>query len=933
MKRNRLLALCVFLTFATTFVVKAQIVPNPSVVPALNEFCASNVTGPADNFGQLSDWVELYNGHTSQVNLTGYYLSNDPNNLKKWKFPNNYMMNPGELKIIWLSGRDVTVNGNTHANFTLDQCKNQTLVLTSPSGAVWDIVPVMKTKAGHTWGRVDYSTSNVNNWRLYTTNSHLAPNPLTNNYSGYTPKPSMFPSTASPTIAQTFSSQVNAGLFQADGSQIIYVKINGVTYDTTLFPCYDIYYTTNGDYPRPPVWTKYIDSTTGIPITETSILRMVSVPRQNPIVNCPTDYLESFCETNTYFISTDHQTFNKEFGVMSMALDNLSGDTAWFNSQGLPASTTVHVEYFDYHTHVTEGYGLLNRPINESWLTTQKGYYVTIDDKNGFGCDFRGNIFNQAVLGTSSRSVFPTLHMKAGGIESCAPAIGGSPDQPAGTGIRDVFMQSLAVNYSLNVNPLHIKPVLSFVNGKYWGVYNLTEVYDKHYEEYYHNQNKEQLDLCFYHNGDASVSHHDGSVSTYSNNFKTKVYDYAVQNPLGNTQRYNILMDQMDKPSLIDYFILNSFALNTDLWNYNIGFGRGYTSSQPGSKWHYYLWSTPAIFGYTAVATNTFMTANMNLSPCIFWNLAGYAVSPKAHNGHGAIMGRLMSNQQSIGNPGFQLEYKNRYMDLLNGPLKCENLQSHLKNIYDLYRPEMLCHENPACAYGMGKFVTAENRFDTAVYGLIETKGFAYYLASRCYYMQTAFRNSGCFSLTGPFALTVDVYPPGAGKVKLNTTEIPNYPWSGSYFGTQLTFKAIPTSSTYAFHHWEFKSHSPVNSTRSDSVLVNFNGADNVVAVFTDKTNPIQLGVNIPTGFTPNGDNLNDLFRPLGSAAFVTNYQMTIWNRWGQEVFRSTDPNGQGWDGKFNGTDAVIGVYAYIISYKDVNGQDQLLKGNVTLTR
>ena len=118
-------------------------------------------------------------------------------------------------------------------------------------------------------------------------------------------------------------------------------------------------------------------------------------------------------------------------------------------------------------------------------------------------------------------------------------------------------------------------------------------------------------------------------------------------------------MDQIEKPSLIDYFILNTFAVNTDLWNYNVGFGRGYNASQPGSKWHYYLWNMPATFGFTTVATNTFVSNNMNpRPPARSGNLAGYAVSPKAHNGHGAIMGRLMSNQQSIGNPGFQLEYK-----------------------------------------------------------------------------------------------------------------------------------------------------------------------------------------------------------------------------------------------------------------------------------
>ena len=143
---------------------------------------------------------------------------------------------------------------------------------------------------------------------------------------------------------------------------------------------------------------------------------------------------------------------------MSMAMDNLSGDTAGSIRRGLPASTTVHVEYFDYHSQVTEGYGLLNRPINES-STTQKGTTSPLTTSRDLAVISR-NIFNQAVLGTNSRTIFPTLHMKAGGIESCSPPIGGTADQPAGTGLRDVFA-SLAINYSLNVNPLHIKPVLS----------------------------------------------------------------------------------------------------------------------------------------------------------------------------------------------------------------------------------------------------------------------------------------------------------------------------------------------------------------------------------------------------------------------------------------------------------------------------------------
>ena len=109
--------------------------------------------------------------------------------------------------------------------------------------------------------------------------------------------------------------------------------------------------------------------------------------------------------------------------------------------------------------------------------------------------------------------------------------------------------------------------------------------------------------------------------------------------------------------------------------------------------------------------------------------------------------------------------------------------------------------------------------------------------------------------------------------------------------------------------------------------------ADEVMAVFTDLSNPIAAGSNIPNAFSPNGDGNNDRFKPLGSGAFAGDFQMSIWNRWGQEVYRSTDPTSDGWDGKFNGQDAPTGVYAYIISYKNIYGESKIVKDNVTLTR
>jgi gliding motility-associated-like protein len=104
--------------------------------------------------------------------------------------------------------------------------------------------------------------------------------------------------------------------------------------------------------------------------------------------------------------------------------------------------------------------------------------------------------------------------------------------------------------------------------------------------------------------------------------------------------------------------------------------------------------------------------------------------------------------------------------------------------------------------------------------------------------------------------------------------------------------------------------------------------ADEVLAVFTD----ITADVDLPTGFTPNGDGMNDDFKPLGSALYTSEYDFRIWNRWGQEVFRSTDPK-FGWDGNYEGKEAQTGVYAYVITYKNVFGENKIKKGNVTLIR
>jgi gliding motility-associated-like protein len=70
---------------------------------------------------------------------------------------------------------------------------------------------------------------------------------------------------------------------------------------------------------------------------------------------------------------------------------------------------------------------------------------------------------------------------------------------------------------------------------------------------------------------------------------------------------------------------------------------------------------------------------------------------------------------------------------------------------------------------------------------------------------------------------------------------------------------------------------------------------------------------------------------PLGTK-YIKSLSIEIWNRWGQLVYSSTDPT-KGWDGYFQGTEAQTGVYAYLIKYTTLKGDDKYSKGNVTLIR
>jgi gliding motility-associated-like protein len=89
--------------------------------------------------------------------------------------------------------------------------------------------------------------------------------------------------------------------------------------------------------------------------------------------------------------------------------------------------------------------------------------------------------------------------------------------------------------------------------------------------------------------------------------------------------------------------------------------------------------------------------------------------------------------------------------------------------------------------------------------------------------------------------------------------------------------------------------------------------------------------IYIPNAFSPNGDGVNDIFRPLPVGIVKMNY-FRVYDRWGKLMYSSTTYM-QGWDGTVNGQRAPVGTYVWMVEGVDINQKTITMKGTVTIVR
>ena len=953
-----------FALFSSLFNLSAQL--------KINEYSCSNIAGPTDAYGQQEDWVELYNTTATNINLTGWYLSDKASNPTKWQIPSG-TINANGFKMVYCSGRN-TVNGQElHPNFKLTQTDNEWILISNTLGTIVDSIKIVRlTKSNHSVGR---STNGAIDWKLFTTPTPNANNTGAVNF--YTPTPVM---------------SLASGFYPAAQSVTL----------TCSDPAATIRYTTDGSV---PVNTSTL-YTGPIAINATTMLRARAFSIE----------LTSFTASATFFINVNHTVPVVSIaGAGTGSLASLLAGNANLNPQGF-------FELFEENgTFVDKGEGEFNKHGNDSWAYPQRGLDFIMKDQFGYNGDIDHQIFPN-----KTRDEFQRIILKPGASDNY-------PFENGGAHIRDAFVHTLSQKAGLKMDERTWRPCVLYVNGQYWGVYEIREKVDDHdFTNYYADQDEYNVQYLKTWGGTWQEYGAPNALTDWN-----ALRNYIASNNMGNAANFTYVDGQLNWESLVDYFVINSYIVNQDWLNWNTSWWRGLNPLGDKKRWRYTLWDMDASFGhyinYTGVPDVT-----ANADPCNVENLPN-----PGGQGHTDILQKLINE-----NPIVEQYYITRYIDLVNTYFSCTYMNQLLDSMLNEIIPEMPGH---VARWG-GTMAGWNNNVQ-------DLKDF---IDARCLALEQGLID--CYTLSGPYAVTFNVSPPLAGEIKVNSSWAPTYPWNTEYFGGISTNVIAKANPGFVFDRWTYTTGPMSLAITEDTNGINIMGPENITAVFivdnpdldgdgitnsdettiygTDPNNPdsdgdgindgvevangsdpldpcspntnavncdsdgdgilnvdeiniygtdpfnpdtdgdgildgievtnlcinplvfdtdgdglsdgvevsqgsdpcdecspddsspdCSIGIHIPTAFSPNGvgNNLNNVYQIIAGKD-ISSIKFKIFDRWGAAIFESEDKKFQ-WNGKYKGLDCNSGVYAYFVEILYLSGKKETLNGNITLIR
>ncbi len=578
---------------------------------------------------------------------------------------------------------------------------------------------------------------------------------------------------------QEVTTNVGAGFYEDDFK---------VFFNTTQ-PNVDIYYTLDGSE---PTQNDLLFTGDSILIDETIVVKAKAFST-NP------DILPGKIIFNTYFM-------NESFTVpvFSVAADDIQ-DLA--NGEGAlrPQGT---LEYFVDGEYVDGSYGELNRHGQDSWILDHRSLDWITRDEMGYSKDINAQLFSY-----SDRDDHQRLMFRASGDDNY-PANDDFNHQGS-CHIRDEYVHTLAQEGGMKLDVRAVERVVLFLDGEYWGLYGLRErPVDHDYTSEYYDQGK--YDLQYLATWGGTWAEYGGSQAFAD---WIELRDFIMDEDMSSEANYEYVKSQLQVKSLIDYMLANLNTVASDWLNYNTGWWRGLDPEGDHKKWGYILWDNDATFDYY-INYSGVPNTDPDADPCDIEEIGEYMDDFFNGGGvghHEKIFLKLIDESDD-----FRQLYYSRQADLINTAFSCDNMHATFDSMIAIIEPEM--------PRQIARWGGSMNEWESNVEDMRQ------FIDDRCNYLAQGMLN--CYNLEGPYEITLDVEPAGAGEIEFNTLDIEQFPWSGDYYGLMPNLiEAKANDENVPFLFWKTLNGSVVSP---DSSLVEaeiyFDNVDTLIAVFGEVT-------------------------------------------------------------------------------------------------
>lgn len=738
----------------------------------INEVMASNAGTIADEDGDYSDWIELFNAGKDVVNLQGFGLSDNYGNPFKWTFPYTQIA-PGKHIIVWASGKNKTSPfGSLHTNFSISASGEEVLI-TRPDGTRLDEIFSPQMPADISYGRKPDAGSD---WLFYTVPTPGNPN-WTEGYQGFLAPPQIIihPQSQGGLLVELIHNDPNASLhYSFNGSSpntqsSLYswpVFVQDYPFDSLMFT-----QTTpdegqmNGFGWHPPV----------------GVFPRALVVRARA-------FREGFI--SSHIAAKTHFEEQPDFPLISISTDS---EHLFSNSTGIYVPGDFYLENgfgddfygFPNANYFQEGEDW-ERPASIEMLYPDGQYYSQMAGLRVHGSRTRAvpmkslRVYSRSEYGSNTFD-FDLFGDGITGYKRFLLRNSGQDFFINTTLFRDAAIQSMMEG--LRFGRQRNKAALLYINGEFWGIHNIRERIDKYYLAMNFGVDPENVDLL---NEYWSVVV-EGDATHYQ-----QTLAYIDANGLSDQQHYDSVQRRFDIESFIDYQIANIFANNKDWPGNNIRYWRLRTTGyQPNAayghdgRWRWLMFDTDFGFGlqdgYEAAFFNMLEFASTDEG-------TSWANPPEAT----FLLRKFLENQE------FTKKFINRFADLLNSWF----LPHRTVAVID----QMIQHNSEMMHLHINRYHYPESYSKW----LDNVAVMRHFTQHRPVHQRQHLREK--FSLGADANIALDVTNPSHGYIRINTLDIheqtpgvgePVYPWSGTYFqGLEVQLQAIPKPG-FRFIGWE----------------------------------------------------------------------------------------------------------------------------------